>query len=121
MQTIENLAQLCDFWSVEHPAGLNRSVYKNTACGASLSLYLTADEDSAIHNGSERWPELETTTEAHGFSIQTIVEGGNDIDGDIMPFPVAVSELEQWLEELEGLASAEWDRVNVDGEDRDDW
>jgi hypothetical protein len=41
--TITNLQDLCDYFSADSPAQLNRRIYKGTECGASISVHLTSE------------------------------------------------------------------------------
>lgn len=38
MSNIESMKDLCDYFCAEEPAGLTRRIYKDTACGASISV-----------------------------------------------------------------------------------
>ena len=52
--------------------------------------------------------------ELYGFSIQTIVEGSdNDINGPTFVVPVDTKVVDEWIKEMEDLASQEWEQANT--------
>jgi hypothetical protein len=46
--TIRNLEDLCQFFSADEPRSLNRRIYKDTNCGASISILLTPEAYLAL-------------------------------------------------------------------------
>ena len=105
---ITNLRDLCDELSADSPSSLNRRIYKDTACGASISIYPV--EGEPIHNGDRRWESLDIDTPIKGFTIQTIVEGSDaEINSELFELPVDSSDVENWIEQMEERASELWD------------
>lgn len=125
ISTLEDLADWlgCDDTSV---ARLNRSIYKGTDCGASISIYGTMQDDvgthwHALHNGyRDPYP---AGFKAQAFTIQTIVEGSDaTVDSDSFTLgEVTVGDVEDWVDYMEGEATRLWDEANGDepGEDDD--
>lgn len=108
---IENLEDLCHYLSADEPRQLNWRIYKATACGASISLYLK--DGTAIHNGDDAWEKLPMDTEIRGFTIQTIVEGSDaTVDSEEFELPVHESEVDKWIAEMEGEADVLWQDAN---------
>lgn len=114
---INNLKDLCDYFCADEPAELNRRIYKDTACGASISVCVSSDGGSAVqwvHNGDDLWRELTIATPLLAFTIQTIVEG-SDATVDSAPFniPCSTTEIDRWMTEMEDEASALWKQANT--------
>lgn len=108
---INSLQDLCNFLGADSPRGLNRRIYKDTDCGASLSLYLK--DGTAIHNGDSRWDTLPMGTPIRGFTIQTIVEGSDaTVDSDLFWVPCPVKWVDEWIKEMESRASELWEEAN---------
>jgi hypothetical protein len=123
MTTITNLQDLCDWLSAETPRTLNRHIYKATGCGASISLQFA--DGTWLHNGpthaESAWATLAIDTPVVGFTIQTIVEGSEaTVDSDTFTLPVAVADVEAWIDEMEDEASRLWDEANLDEDDDQD-
>jgi hypothetical protein len=110
---ISNMGDLLDFWSADEPRLLNKQVYRNTDCGASISVMLM--NGTWILNGREGWSEMTRETDIRAFTIQTIVEG-SDATVDSAPFylPVKTQEVEDWIKDMEAQASDLWNRDNLD-------
>lgn len=109
---ITTLEDLCNYFDADEPGMLNKRLYKGTACGASISLYLK--DGTAIHNGDRRFDDLPIGTGVRGFTIQTIVEGSDaTVDSDEFVLPVAESSVDAWLKYMEEKASGEWEKVNL--------
>lgn len=108
-----NLHELADYFSCLRPSQLNRTIYKATACGASISAYCA--NDVAFHNGDD-WSELDAKPNlAKAITVQTIVEGSDlTFDSERMHFPIDADALEQWFETMEQQAFREWARANGD-------
>jgi hypothetical protein len=101
---IKNLADLCNYFGAEEPRSLNRRVYKDTACGASISLQLA--DGRWLHNGGRGWETLPRSTPILGFTIQTIIEGSDaTIDSPVFPLPVRESEVREWIADMEAEAA----------------
>jgi hypothetical protein len=112
---IRSLRELCDYFGADTPAGLNRRIYKDTACGASLSLLLS--DDTWLHNGDQRLRSLDVETPITGFTIQTIVEGSDaTVDSDTFVLPVRQSEVKHWIADMEAEADRLWHEANDDDE-----
>ena len=111
MKTIRNMANLCDHFGADLPRELNRRVYKDTDCGASLSVYLPDGE--AIHCGSQKWNELSRKTPIRGFTLQTIVEGSNaTVDSDEFVLPVSTKSVGDFIEYMEKESEILWEQAN---------
>lgn len=118
---ITNLQELRDYFGADTVSGLNRRLYKDTACGASISLLLGPDpqhEGFWLHNGfnPELWASLDKNEAyAYGFSIQTIVEGSDaTVDSDPFLFPVEEATVAAWMEYMEAEARLLWKEANED-------
>lgn len=108
---LTNLTDLCIFFGAATPANLNRRVYSETACGASISIqtpdgaWLTDEDDS-------RW---NTITEIVAFSFHAIVEGSDaEFSSATIPLPTndrAVRRVLQWLEQE---AATAWKQANAE-------
>jgi hypothetical protein len=112
---IRTFRQLLRHFDAESPARLNRRIYKDTACGASISIQLRGGD--WIHNGSPRWEELTGAEPLVAFTIQTIVEG-SDAEVNSAPFvlPVATQEVTDWMTDMEAEADQLWHEANMDEE-----
>ena len=49
MPTIDNMKDLCDHFGADEPAGLNRQIYKDTDCGASISVCVRNPHNTRPH------------------------------------------------------------------------
>lgn len=100
---IATVGDLASFLGAEGIQGMNRRLYKDTRCGASISLIGYQRE---WHNGQD-WSEVEAEPRlAYGFTIQTIVEGSDaTVDSDLFRFPVKAREVRQWITEMEAQAA----------------
>lgn len=118
---LAGLQDLCDHLGADTPEGLNGTIYRNTSCGASLSLYY--ENGFALHNGDTsagRWKNDRTHEQSegiswsnpgtpYGFTIQTIVEGSDaTVDSDVFKFPVSSQEVDDWIKDMESRASELW-------------
>lgn len=130
--TITTLRQLCDYFGAETPDQLNRRLYKDTGCGASISIRVplkVTPEDIAfgrtegtglhtvewcwLHNGDERWAGLTGDERLHSFTIQTIVEGTEEtLDSGPFVLPVPSIDVAAWVERMEQDALQIWDEGN---------
>lgn len=101
---IRTLQDLLDYWSADSPRSLNRRVYKDTACGASISVRTS---DGAWHHNGQDWSGVTAIT---GFTLQTIVEGSDaTVDSDEFTLPVRVSAVDAWVREMEAEAARLWE------------
>lgn len=101
---IRSLQDLLDYWSADSVTGLNRRVYKNTACGASISV---RTPDGVWHHNGQDWTGI---TAISGFTLQTIVEGSEaTVDSEEFVLPVRVSAVDRWVREMEAEAARLWE------------
>ena len=115
---IRSLRQLCAYFGADTPRSLNRRVYKDTECGASISLQL--QDGSWLHNGQAGWDTLDIKARIQGFTLQTIVEGSDaEVNSDTFYLPVRESEVKAWLADMEAEADQLWHEANDEkGEDQ---
>jgi hypothetical protein len=100
---IRNLQDLVDYWSADDPRGINRRAYKDTACGASVSVQ--THDGKWHHNGSD-WSHIRAI---RAFTVQTIVEGSDaTVDSDVFTLPVKVSEVDAWIVQMEKEVDRSW-------------
>ena len=108
---IRSLSQLCAYFGADEPRNLNRRIYKDTECGASISLQLA--NGSWLHNGDRRWETLHRTTPILGFTVQTIIEGSDaTVESPVFTLPVKQRTLRVWMQELEYEAERLWKEAN---------
>jgi len=106
-EVIANLSDLCEYFSADEPRQLNRRIYKDTVCGASISV---KTPDGQWHHNGENWSEIK---EIVAFTIQTIVEGSDaTVDSDEFVLPVKHSEVVAWMSYMENEAARLWDEAN---------
>lgn len=111
---IRSLHDLIDHFGATDARGLNHRLYKDTACGASISIKPIGGE--WLHNGMD-WSDVK---EIEAFSIQTIIEGSDsEINGPDFYLPVTVQEVDDWIETMETEANWAWDEANSE-EGRED-
>lgn len=112
MKYITNMQDLCDFLSADEPARMNRRLYKDTGCGASISVRVTGH--GWIHNGASAWEQLTVESPLEAFTIQTIVEGSDaTVDSDIFKLPVATKDIDEWIEYMEEESTRLWQQANT--------
>lgn len=112
---IATLADLVAHFGADDARGLNRRLYKDTACGASISLMLPDGE--WLHNGLnlDGWAAV---TEIRGFTIQTIVEGSDaTVDSSLFELPVKAKDVSHFVQQMENEAARLWDEANVEPDD----
>ena len=85
---IRNIEDFCE-WCGTDVDHLERSVYKNTDCGAWIS-----------------WDK-------NGIEIGSIVEGSDAEFDNSFEFPFESKEVEDWIEELEYLTDEAWREANT--------
>ena len=85
--TIRSIKEFCDWWGedIDH---IEKSVYKNTDCGA----WITWDDTS--------------------ITIGSIVEGSDAEFDSTFEFPFESEEIDDWLIELERLTDEAWHEAN---------
>lgn len=97
---IRTMADLCNHFGGNGPSGMERRVYKDTACGASISLL---SGGQWVHSGSREMAALTEDSPLEGFTIQSIVEGIEaTADGAPVYVPCLKSDVEaavRWVEE----------------------
>jgi len=102
---------LLRFFDADSPRGLNRRIYKDTDCGASISIYLK--DGRTIHNGNSVWGTLTGAEKLHGFTIQTTVEGSDaDVNSELFRIPCTQAEVTHWIADMEAEADRLWDDAN---------
>lgn len=110
-RAIRSLADLCEYLGADSPRDLNRRIYEDTDCGASISLYL--EDGRALHNG---WRELDTLpldTPLRGFTIQSIVEGIDaTADGEMVLLPCRHRDVDVAIQWVEDEARRLWDETH---------
>ena len=130
---IKNLKDLCRFFGADEPCDLNRTIFDNTSCGASLSLYLK--DGTVLHNGAKGWTSREVvrnkrgamtgtrtvsipdTTPIKGFTVQTIIEGSEaTVDSDLFWVPCPEKWVKEWMEEMEARATDLWHETHESDE-----
>lgn len=133
---ISNMRDLCDYFSADEPAQLNRHIYKYTDCGAYITVFLPKPEDDipkgyvlthssghvpnveAIHSGDIAWRNLTMDTSLHSFAIGTIVEGSDaGVDPEIFVLPVEKSDVGEWIDYMEAESERLWREAN----EEEDW
>lgn len=114
---ITTLEDLCTFFDADEPKSLNQRIYKDTDCGASISVQTP---DGVWHHNqgtNETWNDI---TEIQAFSIQTIVEGSDaTVDCDAFTLPVDSEQVTAAIKWMEGEAKRLWKEAN--GDDEEDW
>jgi hypothetical protein len=122
---INNMQDLLDYFYADTPRSLNRRIYKDTACGASISVLIAPEDPDEfgdlpsfqppfwVHNGEGAWDYLTPACRLKAFTIQTIVEG-SDATVDSLPFvlPVETAEVDKWIEDMEAQADELWREAN---------
>lgn len=109
--TIDNLEELLNYFglTVDQINLFNKYLYKGTTCGASISI---ETPDGEWHHNGDNWTGI---TEAVAFTIQTIVEGSDaTVDSEIFEFPVAMSKIDTWLQDMEAEARYLWEIANYE-------
>jgi hypothetical protein len=106
---IGSLRDLMEYFGAEHVMSLNRQIYRNTDCGASISV---RTPDGVWHHSGDDWSDIEEIT---AFKIQTIVEGSDaEVNSNVFELPVTVSEVDNWMAEMEAEADRLWHEANDD-------
>jgi hypothetical protein len=107
---IRTLTDLTRYFDADTPSDLNRRLYKDTDCGASISIL--TDDGTWLHNrlNLDGW---KTVRAIRAFTIQTIVED-SDAEVNSPPFvlPVAEAEVDAWIKEMEREAARLWDEAH---------
>lgn len=112
---IRSLEDLCAFFGARDAINLNRRVFMDTKCGASISVQTP---DGKWHHNGQDWSQV---SEVIAFTIQTIVEGcDREVNSDPFMLPVLESCLEAWLENMEAQASTIWEEANSYSPGEDD-
>lgn len=104
---IKNLNDLCEYFGADTPSDLNRRVYKDTDCGASISV---RTPDGKWHHNGDNWDTVEAID---CFTIQTIVEGSDaTVDSDEFVLPVKTKDVDVWIKTMEAEAEVLWKEAN---------
>jgi len=110
---IRTLADLCEFFEVDEPRSLPRRIYKNTDCGASISLQLS--DGAWLHTGFPGWEDLTDKTTILAFTLQTIVEGSDaTVDSQSFVLPVTQESVKRFIDYMEEEAERLWQEANVE-------
>lgn len=102
------------FGSYDSFQSLNHRIYKDTACGASISVYGKVGRKPVMFHNGFRDP-LPGNFKLESFTIQTIVEGSaaTDVNSDHFIVGKATSEdIEHWIQEMESQADELWGEAN---------
>lgn len=111
MSKIQNFTDLCAYFYADTPAGLNRRIYKDTGCGASISVRL---RNGWVHNGGTAWQTITKRHKLLGFTIQSIVEGSDStVDSQEFVVPVETSVIDDWVKYMEEETSRIWKAANA--------
>jgi hypothetical protein len=106
--TIASLKDLCEYIGADGPEGLNRRLYKDTECGAWISVQTP---DGVWHHCGQDWSGVR---EVVAFKIGGIVEGSDaEIEGDPFVLPVEEEYVDAWIAEVEDQAEELWREANV--------
>lgn len=115
---IRTFADLLDHFDADSPRGLNRRLYKDTDCGASISV--RPANGPWVHNGDRKWDTMAADTPIVAFTIQTIVEGSDaTVDSDEFRLPVAGADVDAWITDMEVEASLLWQEANEDDDENE--
>lgn len=107
IRAIRCLDDLLEYFGADDVQGLQRRVYKDTACGASIAIQPKGEK---WRFSGEDWRDV---TAIEAFSVQTIVEGSDaEINGPNWQLPVRVREVDQWMQEMDELAEEAWKEAN---------
>jgi hypothetical protein len=90
---------------------LPKAVYKGTGCGAWISGRREGEEWDHDDNW---WGKVEPGAPLAQLMIGSIVEGSDLSFDKTFDLPVEEGVLSEWMDELESLTSAEWERANYD-------
>jgi hypothetical protein len=106
---IATLDDLRAYLGADSVTGMNRRIYKDTQCGASLSVLLP---DGAWRHNGQDWSDI---ADIRGFTIQTIVEGSDaTVDSDVFLLPVRATAVTAFIREMEAEAALLWDEANTE-------
>lgn len=115
---ISNLKDLCDFLGCDNKnvtaSSLSHRLYKDTNCGASISLI--GESGTGFHNGNRT---VLDKAKLKGFTIQTIIEGSEaTVDSDLFVFGIAtVKDINEFIKYMEEEAQEIWEAANADDEE----
>jgi hypothetical protein len=108
---IRDFKGLLGFFYADNPRVLNKKIYKQTDCGASISVYLK--DGTTVHNGDPRWDTLTGDEKIDGFTIQTIVEGSDaEVNSELFHVPCTQAEVTGWIADMEAQADELWKEAN---------
>jgi hypothetical protein len=124
MATINTLSDLCAMLGVEEKNitanRLSRRIYKDTNCGASISVQCMVDDMPVwFHNGDSTILDGKKLV---GFTIQTIVEGVEaTVDIAFMPVGTTTTgQVREWIKDMESEASRLWDEAISEEEEEEE-
>lgn len=111
---ITNLQDLCDYFDVDRPSSLNRRIYNDTRCGASMSIQ---DSQGTWHHNrgnNASWNNIQSII---AFSVQTIVEGSDaEVNCDPFILPVDSAQVDAAIAWMEAEADRLWNAANQGNE-----
>jgi hypothetical protein len=114
-EVITTLVELCAHFDADEPRSLNRRLYKDTDCGASISVQTL---DGVWHHNGEDWNGIATI---QAFTIQSIVEGSDaEVNSGTFTLPVEALEVDEWIDYMEEETERLWNEANAEEEDADD-
>jgi hypothetical protein len=112
---IERLQDLCEEIGASKPSELNRRIYKDTDCGAWISVHVHGWKKFGPGDDWKALDELYVTEPGVAaidkFTIGSIVEGSNAEFSREFDVPCESAEINSWLEELEGLTDEAHDQA----------
>lgn len=104
---IRSLADLMHYLGAESVQGMNRRLYKDTRCGASLSVQTP---DGKWHHNGQDW---RTVREIQAFTMQTIIEGSDaTVESEPFVLPVPIHAVNLWIKTMEAEARILWREAN---------
>jgi|GEM_PF-4203409 len=104
---ISNLGDLCTYFHADGVNGLNHRIYKDTECGASISV---KTPDGKWHHNGQEWRSI---TDVIAFSVQTIIEGSDaTVDCDPLVLPVDGEKVDAAIRWMEDEARYLWEEAN---------
>jgi hypothetical protein len=103
VKAIRSLKDLVEHFDAENAQDLNRRIYKDTDCGAHISV---RTPDGKWHHNGDNWSKIK---EINAFTIGTIIEG-SDAEITSAPFflPVPVASVDHWISNMEHEADDLW-------------
>lgn len=112
-RTIANIHDLVEYLGADDVSHLPRRVYKDTACGGSISLLLS--DGTTLHNTDVARITPIQRDHVAGFYFHSIVEGSDaEYTGATLTFPITSADVDASLAHMEEWCAGEWDEANSD-------